>query len=77
MRRVLSLLQGETRKEPGCVQFVVSQGRDDRSLFFIYEEYKDDAALEAHRGTRHFQQYARGELMKAGERVNGFLCDPI
>ena len=77
MRRVLSVLAVEARKEPGCVQFIPSQGREDRSLFFIYEEYKDDAALEAHRATPHFKQYARGDLPRLGERVSGTLFDAI
>ena len=45
--------------------------------FFIYEQYKDEAALEAHRNTAHFQQYARGELMKLGERMDANLYEPI
>jgi len=77
MSRVLSLLQAEARKEPGCVQFVPSRSREDRSRFFIYEEYRDDAALEAHRNTAHFKQYARGDLMRLGERLEGNLYDPI
>ncbi len=75
--RVFAILQTESRKEPGCVQYVVHRGREDRSLFFVYEQYKDDAALEAHRATPHFQQYARGELLKLGERVDANLFDPI
>jgi autoinducer 2-degrading protein len=75
--RVFALLQTESRKEPGCVMYVVHRGHEDRSRFFVYEQYKDEAALEAHRATAHFQRYARGELMKLGERLDGNLYDPI
>ncbi len=75
--RLFAILQAESRKEPGCVQYVVHCGREDRSLFFVYEQYKDDAALEAHRGTAHFKKYAREELPKLGERVEANLYDPI
>lgn len=75
--RVFAILQTESRKEPGCVMYVVHRGHDDRSRFFVYEQYKDAAALEAHRATSHFQRYARGELMKLGERVEANLYDPI
>ena len=75
--RVFSILQVESRKEPGCVMYVVHRGQEDRSRFFVYEQYKDDAALEAHRATPHFQQYARGELLKLGERLDAHLYDPI
>jgi quinol monooxygenase YgiN len=30
----------------------------------IYEQYVDEAALEYHRNTPHFQQYAAGGLYK-------------
>lgn len=75
--RVFSILQAESRKEPGCLMYVVHRGHEDRSRFLVYEQYKDQAALEAHRATPHFQQYARGELLKLGERVDADLYDPI
>ena len=77
MARVLSILQTEARKEPGCTMFVSHRGHDDPSRFFIYEEYKDEAALEAHRETPHFKQYARGDLTRLGDRLEGTLYDPI
>ncbi len=75
--RVFGILQTESRKEPGCLMYVVHRGHDDRSRFFVYEQYKDEAALEAHRNTNHFKQYARGELLKLGERLEANLYDPI
>jgi len=75
--RVFSLLQTEARKEPGCLMFVVHRGHEDRFLFFVYEQYKDEAALEAHRATPHFKKYAQGELPKLGDRVEANLYDPI
>ncbi|MBZ5648724.1 MAG: antibiotic biosynthesis monooxygenase [Acidobacteriia bacterium] len=75
--RAFSNLQTESRKEPGCVLYIVHRGHEDRSLFLVYEQYKDEAALEAHRATVHFKQYARGELLKLGERVEANLYEPI
>ncbi len=77
VERVFSVLQAESRKEPGCLMYIVHRGREDRSRFFVYEQYKDEAALEAHRASKHFQQYARGELLKLGERLDGNLYEPI
>ncbi len=75
--RVFAVLQAESRKEPGCVMYVVHRGQEDRSRFFVYEQYKDEAALEAHRATAHFQRYARGELLKLGDRLDADLYEPI
>jgi quinol monooxygenase YgiN len=74
---IFRILTVESRKEPGCLLYVVHQHRDDRSRFFIYEQYADDAALEAHRKSPHFLEYARQQLPLHGERMQGDLYDPL
>ena len=74
---VLAKLTAEARKEPGCGMFQVHRLRTDPRRFFIYEQYKDDAALEVHRNTPHFLQYARKDLPKIADRVEGQLYDPL
>lgn len=49
-----------SRAEPGCVSYVAHFVEDDPSTVLIYEQYRDSAALESHRGTPHFHQYAIG-----------------
>ncbi len=51
-----------SRKEPGCVTYIPHETADDPSLIMIYEEYRDEAALEAHRASPHFQEYVIGGL---------------
>lgn len=70
-------LTEESRKEPGCIMYLVHRHKTDRRRFLVYEQYKDDAALEAHRTTPHFLQYAKKELPKLGERVEGHLFEPL
>ena len=43
-----------SRKEPGCLRFDVLQ-KD--TTFVLYEQYRDNAALEAHRATPHFARW--------------------
>lgn len=74
---VFTKLTEESRKEPGCIMYLVHQHKTDSRRFFVYEQYKDDAALEAHRASPHFLQYAKKELPKLGERVEGNLYSPI
>ena len=38
-------LTDESRKEPGCQMYQVHRHKTDGRRFFIYEQYKDDAAL--------------------------------
>lgn len=47
-----------SRQEPGCLMYIAHQHRDDPTRFLVYEQYKDDAALDAHRDSAHFKQYA-------------------
>jgi len=74
---VFSKLTVESRKEPGCLMFQVHRHKTEPRRYFIYEQYKDDAALEAHRATPHFLQYARKDLLKIADRVEGQLYDPL
>ena len=70
-------LQACSRQEPGCLMYIVHRHRTDPRLFFIYEQYRGDAALEAHRQSAHFQQYAIIALKDIGERVQGELYSPL
>ena len=45
---------GSEGDEPGCMRFNVLQDGQDPNVYYFYEVYRDDAALEAHRATPHF-----------------------
>lgn len=49
-----------SRQEPGCVSYIAHFLEDDPTTVLIYEQYSDAAALEFHRNTPHFHQYAIG-----------------
>jgi quinol monooxygenase YgiN len=74
---IFSKLTEESRKEPGCIMYQVHQHKTDPRRFFVYEQYNDDTALEAHRAAPHFLQYVKKDLPKLGERVEGNLYVPI
>jgi quinol monooxygenase YgiN len=74
---VFEKLTVESRKEPGCDVYQVHKHKTEPRRFFIYERYKDDAALEAHRATPHFLQYAKKDLPKIADRVEGHLFEPL
>jgi quinol monooxygenase YgiN len=70
-------LTEQSRKEPGCTMYQVHRHKTESRRFFIYEQYKDDAALEAHRGAAHFLQFAKKDLPKVADRVEGHLYEPL
>jgi autoinducer 2-degrading protein len=47
-----------SRTEPGNLRFDVLRDEDDPNHFMLYEVYQSAAALEAHRETPHFKQWA-------------------
>jgi len=59
-KRLCREMTEETRKEPGCLQYVVHQSTEDPSNFAFYEQYADEAALEAHRASPHYAWYIKG-----------------
>ena len=74
---IFSKLEAASRKEPGCLMYVVHQHRSEPGRYFIYEQYFDDDALEAHRKSPHFQEYAVRALSGIGERLQGDLYVPL
>jgi quinol monooxygenase YgiN len=53
-----------SRQEPGCINYIAHFVDGERATVLIYEQYLDEAALEHHRNSQHFQQYAAGGLYK-------------
>jgi quinol monooxygenase YgiN len=53
-----------SRQEPGCISYIPHELAGDSSLVMIYEQYRDEAALEAHRASPHFHKYAIGGLFQ-------------
>lgn len=45
---------GSERDEPGCLRFNVLQDERDENVYYFFEVYKDQPALEAHRTMPHY-----------------------
>lgn len=70
-------LQDASRQEPGCLMYLVHQHQTDPRRFFIYEQYRDHAALETHRQSQHFQNYVMQALQGISERREAELYLPL
>jgi quinol monooxygenase YgiN len=61
---MLTRLRDASRTEPGCLSFDVARSNEDHAQFALFEQYRDQAALDAHFASAHFQ-----ELGAAGVRT--------
>ena len=62
MRDALRAATAASRKEPGCVTYIPHFVDGDPDTILIYEQYKNEAAVEAHRASEHFKKYVVGGL---------------
>ncbi|AVB26144.1 MULTISPECIES: putative quinol monooxygenase [Pseudomonas] len=58
LKHALSALVEPTRAEPGNIEYTLFEARDERGTFYMRECFKDQAALDAHVATPHYQQFA-------------------
>jgi quinol monooxygenase YgiN len=73
----LALMTAHTRREPGNLMYLAHRSLNDPRRFFLYEQYTDQAALDAHRAAPHFQQYAADGLFKILESRTPELYEPL
>jgi quinol monooxygenase YgiN len=59
---ILRELADASRAEAGCVSYIPHRVESDPDTIVIYEQYRDMAALDAHRASPHFALYAIGGL---------------
>ena len=72
LHELLSFMVEHTRAEPGCERYELYRrhGDDaDEVTFHLFERYRNDEALQAHRDSGHYVEYRR--------RVTELLANPI
>jgi quinol monooxygenase YgiN len=74
---VLRELAAASKDEPGCELYIPSRDAGDPGSFFIYEQYRDEAALEEHRRSTHFERLAVGELFPLIEPSKRAVYDTL
>lgn len=58
-----------TRAEPGNQDYVLFESRSEPGTFYMREAFDDQAALDTHFATPHFQAFAQG--------VDALLASPL
>jgi len=73
----MRIMEKETRKEPGCLMYIGHQSSEDPTTLALYEQYKDAAALEAHRAAPYFKEYVENKMGKHVLNRERVVCGPI
>jgi autoinducer 2-degrading protein len=74
LRRMTPLVRAS---EPGCTFYQANRSPDDPDHFLLFEQYRDDAALAAHRETAHLKENIEGTVVPMLERRERALYTPI
>jgi autoinducer 2-degrading protein len=59
-----------SRHEPGCLMYQAHRDPENPNVLFLYEQYGDEAAYEAHAESEHFKTYAVGECFPRRESAD-------
>jgi autoinducer 2-degrading protein len=74
LRRIAPLVRAN---EPGCLTYQVNRAKDDPNTLLLYEEYVDQAAVDAHAATPHFQEIILGTIVPLLERREREFFTPV
>jgi quinol monooxygenase YgiN len=62
----LRKLVAPTRREPGCVQYLLHRDPQDPTKFMFYEEFQSDDALQQHTQAPYFQEWVAYQAAHEG-----------
>jgi quinol monooxygenase YgiN len=69
---IVGELLDPSRAEPGNLMYQPHRSPDDPRLFFLYEQYVDEAGYQAHMDSEHFTRLVKNEaipdLLESRER---------
>ena len=71
---VASYIPQVRQNEPGCLGFQVSRLAEVSRVYFLYEQYADEQALEIHRLAPYFQAFSAEFLPRLMESRERNLC---
>ena len=74
---ILRELREASQKEPGVIQFEVGRSSDEPKVFGLWEVYRDEDAVAAHRATEHFQRLVLDGIRPMAQHRNAKTLIPV
>jgi autoinducer 2-degrading protein len=70
-------LREASRKEEGVVAFEVARSQEKPNVFVLWEEYRDEAALDFHKATEHYDRLVLNGVRPLARDRTGEMAVPI
>ena len=77
LRSLLMWMVERTRAEPGCERYDLYEQIDAGGALHLFERYRSQEALEAHRAADYFVEYRRQVTDLLEEPIGVVVLDPI
>lgn len=77
LKKALLALIEPTRAEPGNLDYVLFEGRDQPGTFYMREAFVDQAALDAHCTTAHFRAFVAISGALLAEPLRLIFLEPV
>jgi len=74
---MLRELRDASIREPGVIRFEVGRGQEKPHVFALWEVYRDQDAVNAHRSTDHFQRLVVDGVRALAQQRNAEIVVPI
>lgn len=74
---MLQDLRDASRREEGIITFDVARGRDQMNVFVLWEEYADNAAIDAHMATEHYHRLVVNGLKPLARELSKATAVPL
>jgi quinol monooxygenase YgiN len=74
---MLRELRDASVKEPGVIRFEVGRSQEKPNVFALWEVYRDQGALDAHRSTEHFKRLVAEGIRPLAQQRNVETVIPI
>ncbi len=74
---MLAQLASLSRLEKGCHGFEAARSNDDPRVFVLFEQWTDQAALDAHYATDHFIKLGANGIRPLAESRVAHKCTPL
>src|SRR5690606_36339006 len=74
---VLKTVREESTKENGNLFYTIQQSNTDSNTLILFEGYTNEAAVEEHRNTSHFQDLILGQIVPLFASREIVLTTPV